>query len=305
MEKRRGLSSLRGLKMKIPRLISFPTLALLLAVPALHAEDAKTYVLAKKGAVPAVGTTVTEKSAWEFGEAKLLLKFEMQTGKGTMSHKSASNDVLEGIAPGKMRRTLASKTSERRMIIEGTEQPSPEEADPLQGVPVIVEYKDNAWSAALEEGAPDDEQKKGLEDLLSGYRAESDFTIYGDTPRKPGDKWNVDPKTITQFAGIEKLDGSYSVEFVEIKEVGGTSCAVLKSTFDLSGTALKSEGEQTKMKIKGEVSAQRSLADLVDLETKVTATMSGDSSPAKGVTMSMEGPFSVSYSTSLEKEKAE
>src|SRR5688500_11898267 len=151
--------------MKIPRLISLPTLALLLAAPALHAEDAKTYVLAKKGAAPAVGTTLAVKTTADYNEAKMQLKFEFQTASGTMSTKMASNEVLEGLAPGKLRRTLASKTSENRVIVEGSEQPSPEESDALQGVPVIVEYKDNAWTAALEEGAPNDEQKKGLEEL--------------------------------------------------------------------------------------------------------------------------------------------
>lgn len=301
--------------MKIPRLISLPTLALLLAAPALHAEDAKTYVLAKKGATPSAGTTVTEKSSAEYGEAKLQIKFEFQTGGGTLHNKMASNVVLEGLAPGKLRRTLASKTSENHVVVAGSEQPSPEEADALQGVPVIVQYKDNAWTAALEDGAPDEDQKKALEELLVEYRAESDFTIYGDTPRKPGDKWNVDPKTISQFAGMEKMEGSFNVEFVEVKEVAGTPCAVLKSSFDLSGDSTEGKGEAPaegeaarkpmKMKLKGEIASQRSLAELVDLQSKCTATMSGDGSPAPGVTMSMEGPFAAETNVTVEKKKAE
>lgn len=304
MAKRRGLSSVRGLIMKLPRLLS--TLAVLLAAPAaLHADEAKTYVLAKKGAMPAPGSTLTEKTIAQFGEAKMEYKIEFQTAHGTLTSKETANDVLEGLAPGKMRRTLASKTTESRVVFQGIEEPSPEHADALQGVPVIVEYKDNAWSAALEEGAPDEEQKKALEEVLGNYRMESDLKIYGETPRKPGDKWDVDPKSLSQFAGVAKPEGSFSVEFVEIKDVGGTACAVLKSSFDLSGGSVDHADKGVKMKVKGEALAQRSLADLVDVQTKVTGTMRSEGTPAPGASMTLEGPITMEYAATLEKKKAE
>lgn len=290
--------------MKTPALIpfTFTALALLLATPALHAEDAKTYVLAKKGATPAAGATLATKSTSEFGEAKLQVKFESQAAEGTMNNKQAVNEVQEGLAPGKLRRTLTSKTSEQHVVVQGSEQPAPDEADALQGVPVIVEYKDNAWTAKLEEGEAKEDQKKALDELVKQYSNESDFTVYGDKPHKPGDKWDVDPKTFKEFAGMEKLEGKYSVEFVEVKEVRGIACAVIKSTVDLSGTSTEGhEDKHMKMKLKGEILTERSLADMVDLDSKCTATMSGESTLGEGMTMSMEGPFVAETTTTMEK----
>ena len=131
------------------------------------------------------------------------------------------------------------------------------------------------------------------------------FIIYGDAPRKPGDKWTVDPKTITEFAGMKKMEGSFNVEFVEVKDIAGTPCAVLKISFDLSGVSTEESENPMKMKIKGEVATERSLAELVDLQSKCTATMSGDGSPAEGVTMSVEGPFAAETTASVAKKKAE
>ncbi len=293
--------------MKTPALIPFTALALLLAAPALRADEAKSYVLAKKGAAPAVGTTVAVKTTADYSDAKLELKVESQTVPGTMSTKMASNEVLEGLAPGKLRRTLASKTSEQRITVQGSEQDPPEQADALQGLPVIMEYKGDAWTAKLEDGEPEKEQKKALEELVKQFDTDTDFTIYGDAPHKPGDKWNVDAKTIKQFAGMEKLEGSYSVEFVEVKEVGGVACAMLKSTFDLSGlsTEGKEADKQMKMKVKGETLTKRSLADMVDLNSKCTAVMSGEGEVQEGMTMSIEGPLVAETSTTVEKKKAE
>jgi hypothetical protein len=196
------------------------------------------------------------------------------------------------LAEGKARRVLMSKTVENRAVIEEMEQPAGEEHDELQGLPVIVEFKDGKWAASLEEGEATAEQKKALEDYLEQLRAEADVATYGKDSRKPGDTWKVDLKSLKQFCGAEGLEGDFSVQFVEVKEVGGTPCAVLKAVFDLKGLSPKKKDEpQLKMTVKGEAVVHRSLADLVDLEARLDGTVTAEGAPGGGMTFSIEGPI--------------
>ncbi|MCW1887091.1 hypothetical protein OKA04_20300 [Luteolibacter flavescens] len=260
------------------------------------------HVLARAGSLPAPGKAVTETMVHDVAGSALTLSVGEQKMEGTYGMKETSTEVTEGISETKARRILTSKTAEHRMIIMGQEQPSPEVADPLQGLPVIFEKKDGKWTATLEEGEPTEEQKTALEGQAKQQESDTDFLVYGDKPRKPGDKWEVDVKKLESFGGATGLTGTFSVEFVEVKEVAGTSCAVLKSTLDISGTAEK-EGDAPAMniKLKGETLVHRSLADLVDLESKLTGTMTVEGSPNEGVKMTMTGPVTMTGTATVGK----
>jgi hypothetical protein len=248
--------------------------------------------LAREGVVPGVGKTFTQRSSATMGESELKLKLDFETAKGTIERKEASNEILEGLAEGKARRILMSKTVEKRTVIQEMEQPAEEEHDELQGLPVILEFKDGKWSAELEEGEATPEQKQALEQLVEIQSRESDMATYGKEPRKPGDTWQVDPKGLKEFCGAQGLEGDYKVEFVEVKEIGGTPCAVLKSVFDLKGVSPKKKDEpQLKMTVKGEAVVHRSLADLVDLEARLDGTVTAEGAPGGGMTFSIEGPI--------------
>jgi hypothetical protein len=258
----------------------------------LSAEEAAGHLLAKAGSLPEAGKVFSRRENSEFGEAALKLKFEFQTAKGTFSRKVASNELYEGLGDGKARRVLMSRTVETRRVIEEMEEPEPEQHDELQGLPVIVEFKEGKWHAGLEEGEATPEQKTALDELLEQLRAEPDLAIYGKEARKPGETWKVDLKELKEFCGMSALEGEFSVQFLELKEVAGTSCAVLKSVFDLKGVAPAKKGEAPlKMAAKGEVLSHRSLKDLVDLESKLSGTLLMEGSPGGGLTFSIEGPL--------------
>lgn len=185
-----------------------------------------------------------------------------------------------------------SRTVETRRVIEEMEEPEPEPHDELQGLPVLVEFKERKWQAGLEEGEATPEQTAALDELLEQLRAEPDLAIYGKEPRKPGETWKVDLKELKEFCGMSALEGEFSVQFLELKEVAGTSYAVIKSVFDLKGVAPAKKGEAPlKMAAKGEVLSRRSLKDLVDLESKLSGTLLMEGSPESGLTFSIEGPL--------------
>lgn len=260
------------------------------------------HVLAKKDALPPVGKTRTKEMTMEMKEAALNIEAAGQKMEGTMSRKDTKVETLETLSAGKARRILVSSTGEGTMVMNGQEQPAPEPKDPLVGVPVILELKDGKWTAALESGAATPELEKELDKVVKEYTKDDDLAMYGDKPRKPGDKWDVDPKTLSNFGDAQDLTGSFNVEFVEVKEVQGVRCAVLKTLFDVAGDADTDDATGApamKIKLKGEALVHRSLADLIDVDGKITGNMAIDGTPAPQVNMHAEGPMILTNKASI------
>ena len=275
-------------------------LAVALACPASFAAEG--HVLARKSGLPTPGTSVTVSAVREMNEAALTLEVGDKKLPGKVSSKEASNEVLEVLSPVKARRTLTSKTTESRMVVMEHEQPGPEKADPLQGVPVILEEKDGKWTATLEQGEATPEQKPALEELAKKSNESEDLAIYGEAPRNPGEKWDVDLTKLPNFGGATDLKGTFVVEFLEVKEIQGISCAVLKTTVDLAGTTVK-EGEEPVLhiKMKGEVLVNRSLADLIDLDSKMTAALDMEGQAGEGMKMKIAGPVTANRTATIGK----
>ena len=275
--------------------------ASLLLAPAIASAE-EGYILAKKGNVPEAGIVRTEKMSSDLSEATIELKKDDQGIKGSYTHKVNASVVTEGLAAGKARRTLTSKTTEERVLLGGREQLTPDDGDALQGAPVLLEYKDGAWAATLEEGEAEAGQKTSLDELLTELKTDSDPAVYGEAPHKPGDHWDVDLKTLDAYAGIKSPTGSLKVEFVEVKEIDGIKCAVIKTTFDLQGDSIPNEkGPGMKKKIKGEAEIDRSLTDLADMKMNFTCNFTGEGEASEGVTMKIEGPLKVEVSATREK----
>ncbi len=275
------------------------------AATAEEAKKSDTHVLAEKksGKLPAKGSVHTKESSGEMKGATMNIEAAGQKMDGTMSRSETSVETVEYLGDNKLKRTLTSKSVTGTVVMAGQEQPMPEETDALTGVPVIVELKDGKYTAALESGTATAEQTTALEKVTKSLEEDSDFAMYGDTPRKIGEKWTVNPKDIGAFGDAENLSGTYTVEFVEIKDFQGTPCAVLKSVFDISGvTEAKGEEEPSMtVKIKGDAISHRSLADKVDLDAKITTTMTMEGSPNPQVKMHVEGPFEMHQKVSVKK----
>lgn len=258
------------------------------------------HVLAKKNALPPVGKVRTEESSMEMKDAALDIEAGGQKMNGSMSRKDSKVETLEALSATKARRTLVSTKNEGKMVMNGQEQQTPSPSDPLTGLPVIIELKDGHWTATLETGTATPDQTTALAKVAKELASDDDYSMYGDTPRKPGDKWTVDPKNLTAFGDAEGLSGSFNVEFVEIKDVGGVSCAVLKTTFDIDGKAASKEGEPgMSMKLKGESVVNRSLADQMDIDGKIDCAVSIEGSPAPQVQMTAKGPMQMTTKASL------
>ena len=273
--------------------------ALLLAAQTTYAQESHVLAVKEEGFSRAPGTKITTETTTEVKAAKMSLliqppppkspgapQVEPQHKEGTMSRKEVRVDKLEVLSPTKARRILEEGKVEGAMVMDGQSRPLPNQPAPLAKLPMIVEFKDGKYTVSLEDDEPNPVQAQMLAQFSKNHGNDSDTAVYGTVPRKPGEKWNVEPKSVKMMGEAQDLAGTYTVEFVEVKDFQGTPCAVLKSTFDISG-----KGPSGKMAFKGTSVAMRSLADKIDLEVTVDATMTMDNQPNLQMSTHVEGPF--------------
>ena len=260
-----------------------------------------TYILASGDLLPARGKTRVSSQVMEMNAAEITFSMGEKQMAGVMNQKTESVEKTEPLSDGKLRHVTVSETDTGTISMEGQEQETPPKNNPLVGMPVILEVKDGKLTASLEKGEPDAAQQAELDDLIDQYEAREDFVMYGDVPRKPGDKWNVDPSKLTNFGGGTGLTGTFTVEFTGVEEIGGVNCARLACEFDLTGKTIR-EGEEPEMNIaiKGKADVTRSIQDRADLDVKIDGTIVVEGSPAEGMAMKVEGPVKMTQTIELE-----
>ena len=273
------------------------------AAEAKAAANPNEVVLAGKHFLPAAGTIATKEMTMMMTGATLKIEAGGQTMNGTADQSTKGKETMEVISKDKVRKTVVSKKTEGKMTINGQDQPTPPQPDPLEGTPVILERSGDKWTAKLESNATaDTSQQAALEKMAGEMTKDSDFEMYGDKPRKPGDKWTSDPAKMTMFGDSGNVSGTCSTEFVEIADYQGTRCAVLKSNLDIKGkTGEKGQGEAMNLSFKAEAICHRSIADQVDMAVDVKGTMTVDGAPAPNVTMVMSGPMTMKETTTVKK----
>lgn len=271
------------------------------APEAKAASISNEVVLATKNYLPAAGTIATKEMTMTMSGAKLKIEAGGQKMDGTADQATTSKETMEVLSKDKVRRTVVSKKTSGKMTINGQDQPAPQQPDPLEGIPVILERSGDKWTAKLENNATaDSAQQTALDKMAGDMTKDSDFQMYGDKPRKPGDKWTSDPAKMTMFGDSGDVSGTCSTEFVEIADYQGTRCAVLKSNLDIKGKT-GNKGEGMNLGFKAEAICHRSIADQIDMAVDVTGSMTVDGAPAPNVTMEMSGPMTMKETTTVKK----
>ncbi|MEN8693189.1 MAG: hypothetical protein ACN4GG_11225 [Akkermansiaceae bacterium] len=292
------------MKFKPLPLVSALLLATSLSSSAKDGADAalsnKAYLLATKEYIPTVGTVREDKKAMLMKGAKMQLNISGQIMEGSMTMKDNEQEKYEILAADKIRYTLVQKDLEQKMIFMDQPMPIPAQPSPLVETPVIFTKKDGAWSGALEEGGASVAQKDKIKDLEDAFNQDADFKVYGDTPRKVGDEWEVDAADIM---GDDELEGKIKVKFSRVEMFEGKNCAVIEGNLDLTGQPEEMAGATLKMV--GKLTIHRSLADKTDISTKMDGSMSmiGKMEPQPGmaVDMKVKGAMTMNQTTTLRK----
>lgn len=237
-------------------------------------------VLAKKGDMPAAGVTREIKIAVSHDN---ILGAAMIDGKAMElrgNRKDATEERLEGLGGGKMRRLLVSLEAQGEIIINGEKTEPPARIDPFIDAPLIVTYAGGKWSADFEKGAPLNLPPKFGDTFAEGLNGEVAIKLFGDIPRKPGDQWKgdsaiLDPALFGEFnVSMKEVKGSFSVEFVEVKEHKGVPCAVLDITFEMESLPSKqAKSPEPVAKVKGGGRLYRAVEDRVNLEWQFKGKM--------------------------------
>ncbi|GAA5127851.1 hypothetical protein JIN84_08100 [Luteolibacter yonseiensis] len=248
------------------------------------------FILAKRGHIPPAGTRGKTEGILTIDNATILSHTDGRESKGVYFHGIEARGTFEFLSDTKIRRMLVSRKITGKTVFGDREFPEPVKPVPLEGRPILVEKKDGKWVAALETGTPELEWVPEIEKMADFLNREVDVELYGDNPRKVGDKWDVDPTKIGSFAILDDMTGTYAMEFTGIEDYQGIRCAVLKAEVDL---ASKSDERQMNMRLRGTVTTHRSLGDLSDLRTVTSGNISIDATPAPDVTAHIEGPVEI------------
>lgn len=245
-----------------------------------QAAETEAYILAKKDQPAIVGSKLTVETISDFKDSKYVVEVEDEKVEGKGSFKKEEIVVTECLSPSRYRQIQTKDETLHRAEIGDEMMDLPTQPGCLTGAAVILEKneKDGSFTATLEKGDATQDQKERLVELGKEASRRDDLIMFGEQARKPGDKWDVDVTKLSSFADGKDLRGTMTVEFTEVKEIGGSRCAVLKCIFDITGSIRTGGMEDGKMAMKGEEISQRSLVDLVKLESKCTGkiTMIGE-----------------------------
>jgi hypothetical protein len=268
----------------------------------LPARAAEAHILALKNSPVVVGSKITTESSLFMRDGKVTLMSEGEKFTGQNESSSTQVVTLEALSPTRFRRIETKLEEKFHMELLGEILDEPKNGGPVTGLPVILERqeREDRYTATLEKGQATEEQEEELAKIAKEASARDDLVIYGETPRKLGEKWNVDVTRLSSFTGVSGLTGTMSLEFVEVRNVEGVACAILKNKYDLSGTTMEEEVGKGKMTIKGEDVICRSLVDYVNLDSqgKVRTITTTES---EGEPMETSGTFSVSVRSMIVK----
>lgn len=271
--------------------------ALLFSSAALTAAGAKGVVLASSD-LPATGTEITWKESAAMKGMTLKLNANGQDMDGTMNQQQDQTTTTTILAADKVKLVATEKKMTGKVEIAGQEQPSPDTEFVLKDVPVLLERKDGQWAFTLENGsALSDDQRKELLDQDAVRSFTEGLGIYGTGEREAGQKWDVEASKLPSFIGLDKPAGTVSAEFVKVETVSGTECATIKLTFDITGAT----SDALKVHVVGESTIHRSIADRIDLDSKLTGKVDITASPQEGLTMTLTGPIQTDRTITVKK----
>ncbi len=257
---------------------------------------AKTYILAKKGHLPPIGSKYSVNNSMALKNGVMKMKMGEQGFDATVETTQKESENYQFLAKDRIRITQTESESTNKVVMMGNEQPAQKAPTPLLNQPVVLTKKENKWTGQLEDGNATEEQKKAIEKIAQKINDDNNNKLYGYEPRKIGDKWKTAPGN---FLGQDDLKGEVTVNFLRTEKFNGIECAVLSCEFDVSGSNDDFKGAT--MTLTGKATIHRSLQDLVDLNIDFKGCMEMKGDMAEGLKMEMKGDMNMKSKATLTK----
>ena len=177
-----------------------------------------------------------------------------------------------------------------------------DEISPLQARTLLCKKSGKNWGSELVGSIPTPEQTEVINTLINPWPAD----LAPDHAVSIGDSWVVTGEALGRLIGseLQNIDGELKAYFEQVIERDGTLCAVISVQLDLSGTQTTENNTRT-VKISAEGLTYRSVSDKIDLESKLSGTMTtriSEEIPSEGVLiMISQGPFTFRETTTKTK----
>lgn len=236
-----------------------------------------------------VGTVETKTDTMNLKDAVLKMSMQGQEINGTMNRHGESVKVRTIDSDTQITVEIQKDQAGGSMEMNGQPVPQADQTEPLHGQTVVLTKTGDAWAGKLKEGTATPEQTKAIEKTARNMGEPDAKYIFGDTPRKVGDSWDVDPTHLSSFGGgMDKLTGTFKVTFESIAKHAGLDCAVIVAEIDLKGKT----DEGMDMQMIGKVTTLQSIKYCVAITFKMEGKMIMDGAIQGGAgTMHMEGPM--------------
>lgn len=271
--------------------------ALLLSVLIIGCENENddvteaTFVL-QSPLVRPIGFTEVQTESATIGEFTITYDIRGQSVVGTMTGTAEAVLEIEQVDSTKLEILIRVGTMENS-IQRGVNRQDDSETNSLQGLLVVATLLEEQWSCAMKSGDPGPEQKKELAQMAVGLNAER--YVYPEESVAVGDNWELSLPAIQLLSGSlesKPTRGSGTMEFREVIEFDGESCAHLFFDLEYNGSSRDDQGHKqlTAINMKGNI--YRSLATLVDVSGKTNAQIRITQPIEDNGSMLMTGPAS-------------
>ncbi len=271
-----------------------------LITPVLGQEVAvpKSYILAKSEAVLPLEREfkVVRTMAMDDAQIEIKMKVGGQGMEGTMSKSKSEEIVYDFVSEDRIRVSYRKDRAQEKSSMMGREDEN-EEIAPSEGKVILLEKKNGKWMGKLEAGEIEEADQESFDETLKKLEAEfnenSEKAMYGTKPRKVGESWDVDAALMPGLEDFEVKGGELTMTFVEVKEVQGELCALLKTAFSIQAEMRDDDMEGVGVLIEGSGQIVRSLSLLTDYQFTgdMTMKMSGEIEvqPEINAMISMDG----------------
>ncbi|MEO0475997.1 MAG: hypothetical protein AAF085_08545 [Planctomycetota bacterium] len=280
------------------------TLALLLALPTLHAFGEKVDL---RGPAPEVGETLVATVETETDAGNMNMTVAGQVIQGQMETQTTNVieqkvlEVTEG-TPSKVESKFVKAKTITKTNMGGA--PQEQEDTSMQGAVMTQTKTNDGWETEVE-GAQLPQEAK---DMIKNAGYVDPRMVFPDQPVGVGDKWKIEDELMQAFMGQTGIpgatfEGEMAMEMVDLKNVDGQLIAIIDFTMDGTIKMDLSPDATTTMdmtiKMKGDGTISRNLTDYTtsqDFEGDMDMTMDMTAGGQQAMKMTAKMPMKVKQS---------
>lgn len=150
---------------------------------------------------------------------------------------------------------------------------SNEENGPLLGKTIKLQPIKGVFVPSLTDEKSNPEAIAALEEWSNMFHLNKSDEMFGDTPRKVGDKWDVKMSSLPTFKVLEaEQDEKITIKFHRIVDINGVECALLMAPFKVD---LRKEGEDEDQVnvVDGTVKIYHSIKHCINMKVRFDASV--------------------------------